>query len=79
NVRDAQILAVVPTEADYSEYRNGFGTGFIDKCHLETVQGKQRVEDSLGDLNNPLSNHNLLTWKDTQIYDSPSVRREPFG
>src|SRR5690606_5201377 len=50
NVRAGQILAVVPAAADYYEFRFGFGTGFIDKGHLEKVQGKQRVEDSLGDL-----------------------------
>lgn len=63
NVRAGQILAVVPTAADYYEFRFGFGTGFIDKGHLEPVQGKQRVEDRLGDLNKPLSNQNLLTRK----------------
>lgn len=31
NVRAGQILAVVPTAADYYEFRFGFGTGFIDK------------------------------------------------
>jgi hypothetical protein len=72
NVRAGQILAVVPTAADYYEFRFGFGTGFIDKGHLEPVQGKQRVEDRLGDLNKPLSNQNLLTWKDTPLYDAPS-------
>ncbi len=35
NVRAGQILAVVPTAADYYEFRFGFGTGFIDKGHLE--------------------------------------------
>ncbi|MBX4426021.1 hypothetical protein K4G86_22335, partial [Mycobacterium tuberculosis] len=50
-VRAGQILAVVPTAAAYYEFRFGFGTGFIDKGHLEPVQGKQRVEDRLGDLN----------------------------
>ena len=39
NVRAGQILAVVPTAADYYEFRFGFGTGFIDKGHLEPVQG----------------------------------------
>lgn len=63
HVRAGQILAVVPTAADYYEFRFGFGTGFIDKGHLEQVQGKQRVEDSTGDLNKPLSNQNLITGK----------------
>lgn len=43
------------------------------------MQGKQRVEDRLGDLNKPLSNQNLLTWKDTPLYDAPSVSSAPFG
>ena len=71
NVRAGQILAVFPAAADYYEFRFGFGTGFIDKAHLENVQGKQRVEDSLGDLNKPLSNQNLITWKDTPVYNAP--------
>lgn len=63
NVRAGQIIAVSPTPADYYEFRFGFGTGFIDKGHLGEVQGKQRVEDSLGDLNKPLSNQNLITGR----------------
>ena len=78
NVRAGQILAVFPAAADYYEFRFGFGTGFIDKGHLETVQGKQRVEDSLGDLNKPLSNQNLITWKDTPVYNAPSSGSAPF-
>ncbi|UYM57287.1 polysaccharide deacetylase family protein [Leclercia adecarboxylata] len=79
NVRAGQIIAVSPTPADYYEFRFGFGTGFIDKGHLGEVQGKQRVEDSLGDLNKPLSNQNLITWKDTPIYNAPSAGSAPFG
>ena len=74
-----QIIAVAPTAADYYEFRFGFGTGFIDKQHLEAVQGKQRVEDSLGDLNKPLSNQNLITWKDTPVYNAPNAGSAPFG
>jgi hypothetical protein len=73
NVRAGQILAVVPAAADYYEFRFGFGTGFIDKGHLEPVQGKQRVEDGLGDLNKPLSNQNLVTWKDTLFITMPTT------
>ncbi|MGU7801769.1 polysaccharide deacetylase family protein, partial [Escherichia coli] len=47
--------------------------------HLGAVQGTKRVEDSLGDLRQPLSNQNLLTWKDTPVYDAPSVGSPPFG
>lgn len=79
NIRAGQIIAVVPTSADYYEFSFGFGTGFIDKGHLEPVQGKQRVEDNLGDLHKPLSNQNLLTWKDTPVYDAPYVGSAPFG
>jgi peptidoglycan/xylan/chitin deacetylase (PgdA/CDA1 family) len=79
NVRGGQILAVVPTAADYYEFSFGFGTGFIDKGHLEEVQGKQRVEDNLGDLNKPLSNQNLITWRDTPVYNAPNVGSAQFG
>src|SRR5690606_35865504 len=79
NIRGGQIIAVVPTSADYYEFSFGFGTGFIDKGHLEPVQGKQRVEDNLGDLHKPLSNQNMLTWRDTPVYDAPAVGSAPFG
>jgi len=79
NVRAGQILAVVPTDADYDEFSFGFGTGFIDKGHLEPVQGSQQVKDSLGDLNKPLSNQNLITWRDTPMYTAPNVSSAPFG
>ncbi|MCE9993800.1 polysaccharide deacetylase family protein [Enterobacter asburiae] len=79
NIRAGQIIAVVPIKADYYEFRFGFGTGFIDREHLEAVQGKQRVEDSLGDLNKPLSNQNLVTWKDTPVYNAPDTGSAPFG
>lgn len=79
NVRAGQIISVTPVAADYYEFKFGFGTGFIDKQHLEPVQGKQRVEDSLGDLNKPLSNQNLITWKATPIYNAPNVGSAPFG
>jgi hypothetical protein len=73
NVRAGQILAVVPAAADYYEFRFGFGTGFIDKEHLEPVQGKMRVEDGLGDLNKPLSNQNLVTGKTRRFITLPTT------
>ena len=74
-----QIVAVSPMAADYYEFRFGFGTGFIDKQHLGPVQGKQRVEDRLGDLNKPLSNQNILTWRDVTVYNAPDTGSAPFG
>ncbi len=79
NIRAGQIISVIPVAADYYEFKFGFGTGFIDKGHLEPVQGKQRVEDSLGDLNKPLSNQNLITWQATPVYNAPNVGSAPFG
>ncbi|WP_448886501.1 polysaccharide deacetylase family protein [Citrobacter telavivensis] len=79
NIRAGQIISVIPVAADYYEFKFGFGTGFIDKGHLELVQGKQRVEDSLGDLNKPLSNQNLITWQATPVYNAPNVGSAPFG
>ncbi|WP_336218550.1 polysaccharide deacetylase family protein [Citrobacter amalonaticus] len=79
NIRAGQIISVTPVAADYYEFKFGFGTGFIDKGHLEPVQGKQRVEDTLGDLNKPLSNQNLVTWQDTPVYNAPNVGSAPFG
>ncbi|EHM51280.1 MAG: polysaccharide deacetylase family protein [Yokenella regensburgei] len=79
NVRGGQILAVKTTNADYYEFSFGFGTGYIDKGHLEPVQGGLRVQDNLGDLNKPLSNQNLLTWRDTPVYNEPRNTSVPFG
>lgn len=79
NVRAGQILGVEPTAAEYYEFNFAFGNGFIDKGHLEPVQGKQRVQDGLGDLNKPLSNQNLVTWKDTPVYNAPDAGSAPFG
>ncbi|MGP3593586.1 polysaccharide deacetylase family protein [Vagococcus sp. WN89Y] len=79
NIRAGQIIAVIPGDKDYDTFRFGFGSGFIDKGHLGAVTGKQRVEDSLGDLNKPLSNQNLLTWQDTPLYNAPDKNSEQFG
>lgn len=79
NIRAGQIISVMPTAADYYEFNFGFGTGYIDKGHLEPVQGRQKVEDGLGDLHKPLSNQNLITWKDTPIYNAPDAGSAPFG
>ena len=78
-IQEGQILAVVPIAADYYEFNFGFGTGFIDKNHLEPVVGKQRIEDRLGDLNKPLSNQNLVTFRDVAVYNAPDSRSAPFG
>lgn len=78
-LRAGQIISVDPIAADYYEFKFGFGTGFIDKGHLEPVQGHQKVEDGLGDLNKPLSSQNLVTWKDTPVYNAPDAGSAPFG
>ena len=79
NLRAGQIIAIEPDVEDYYTFSVGFGKGFIDKGHLEPVQGKQRVEEGLGDLNKPLSNQNLVTWKDTPVYNAPDIGSAPFG
>ncbi|WP_333495952.1 polysaccharide deacetylase family protein [Kluyvera sp. CHPC 1.251] len=79
NLRAGQIIAIEPDVEDYYTFSFGFGKGFIDKEHLEPVQGKQRIEDGLGDLNKPLSNQNLVTWKDTPVYNAPDIGSAPFG
>ncbi len=79
NIRAGKSWPLSPHPLITTSFRFGFGTGFIDKEHLEDVQGKQRVEDSLGDLNKPLSNQNLITWKDTPVFNAPSSGSAPFG
>ncbi|MDV5355260.1 polysaccharide deacetylase family protein [Enterobacter asburiae] len=79
NIRAGQIIGVVPGEEDYYAFRFGFGSGFIDKGHLGPVTGNKRVQDSLGDLNKPLSNQNLITWQDTPLYNAPDKTSPQFG
>lgn len=79
HIRAGQILSVIPGDEDYYAFNFGFGKGFIDKGHLESVQGRQKVEDGLGDLNKPLSNQNLVTWKATPVYNAPDAGSAPFG
>lgn len=43
NVRAGRILAVFPAAADYYEFRFGFGTGFIDKDHLEKFRANNAL------------------------------------
>ncbi len=74
-----QILSVTPGAGDYDEFRFGYGVGFIDKGHLVPVQGARRIEDRLGDLNKPLSNQNLVTWKDTPLYSAADARSPQVG
>lgn len=79
NLRAGQIIAVVPGVEDYYAFGFGFGKAWIDKGHLGTLRGNERVEDSLGDLNKPLSNQNLITWQDTPMYNAADSKSAPFG
>lgn len=78
-IEQGQVLSVVPTDADYYEFSFGFGTGFIDKQHLEPVKGKLRIHDRLGDLNKPNSNQNLLTWQPVNLYSEPDIKSDVLG
>lgn len=42
NIRAGQILSVTPVAADYYAFKFGFGVGFIDKGHLESVQENKK-------------------------------------
>lgn len=33
----------------------------------------------MGDFNKPLSNQNLVTWKDTPVYNAPDISSAPLG
>ncbi|MGY6031041.1 polysaccharide deacetylase family protein [Phytobacter sp. AG2a] len=79
HIRAGQIIAVEPGVEDYYAFRFGFGHAWIDKGHLGTLRGNERVEDSLGDLNKPLSNQNLITWQDTPMYNAADIKSTPFG
>lgn len=79
NIRAGQILAVEAGTEDYYAFRFGFGKAWIDKGHLGTVRGNEQVQDSLGDLNKPLSNQNLVTWRDTPMYNAADNASEQLG
>jgi hypothetical protein len=68
----------VPTAADYYEFNFGFATGFIDKGHWSRYRVSSGWRTALA-IYKPLSNQNLITWKDTPIYDAPAVGSAPFG
>jgi hypothetical protein len=72
NVRAGQILAVVPAAADYYEFRFGFGTGLSTRAP-GAGSGQTARRGWPGDLNKPLSNQNLITWKDTPVYNAPTT------
>ncbi|XPE40791.1 hypothetical protein ACNKHK_00830 [Shigella flexneri] len=70
NIRAGQILAVEPIAADYYEFSFGFGTGFIDKGHLEPFRGGKKSMTGLGDSINRSVTESLITWKDTSVYNA---------
>ncbi|MGQ7114295.1 polysaccharide deacetylase family protein, partial [Escherichia sp. TWPC-MK] len=78
NIRAGQIIAVEPTAASYYAFNFGFGKGFIDKGHLEPVQRLVEVTQTVFNFLS-LSNQNLITWKDTPVYNAPSAGSAPFG
>ena len=78
-LREGQILSVTPGNGDYDEFGFGHGVGFIDRGHLAPVQGNKRVKDSLGELNKPISNQNLITWKDTPLYSDADASSPQVG
>ncbi len=53
--------------------------GLSIKVISSRFRGDKKVEDGLGDLNKPLSNQNLVTRKDTPVYNAPSAGSAPFG
>ncbi|MDI8752180.1 hypothetical protein MJH54_35060, partial [Salmonella enterica subsp. enterica serovar Montevideo] len=70
-VKTDSVLIEVTLQNEFASLFTAAGQTAGDKGHLEPVQGKQKVEDGLGDLNKPLSNQNLVTWKDTPVYNAP--------
>ena len=78
NIRAGQIIAVEPTAASYY----AFNSALAKVLSIKVISSRFRatkVEDGLGDLNKPLSNQNLVTWKDTPVYNAPSAGSAPFG
>lgn len=78
-IKEGQLIQVFPAAAEFYEFKFGNGTGFIDKNHLTAVKKRKKIKDTLGDLNKPLTNQNLLTLRRVKIHAEADVQSEVFG
>ncbi|EKN4207509.1 polysaccharide deacetylase family protein [Yersinia ruckeri] len=78
-IKKGQLLQVFPAAAEYYEFKFGHGIGFIDKDDLKEVNKARKTNDSLGDLNKPLPNQNILIKRETRVFVAPDTDSEEFG
>lgn len=78
-VKQEQLLQVFPADAEYYEFKFGYGTGFIDKNDLRPIKKSRKVKDALGELNKPLTNQNLITQRPINVYTAADNNSEIFG
>ena len=79
-VKRGQLIQVFPAAAEYYEFKFGHGTGFIDKNDVRSIsKSRKKMKDSLGELNKPLTNQNLITPRPTKVYTAADSESEVFG
>ncbi len=78
-IKEDQLLQVLPAAAEYYEFKFGNGTGFIDKDDLRNIKKERKNNDILGDLNKPLPNQNIIIKRETPVYLAADVDSEQFA
>jgi len=78
-LKRGQQIQVLPTLADYYEFTFGNGVGLVGKDNLKAISNKTKVSDSLGDLNKPPTNQNLITQRPVVVYSAADKQSEPLA
>ncbi|WP_050106519.1 polysaccharide deacetylase family protein [Yersinia alsatica] len=78
-IKEDQLLQVLPAAAEYYEFKFGNGTGFIDKDDLRDIKKERKNNDILGDLNKPRPNQNIIIKRETPVYLAADVDSEQFA
>ena len=78
-IKEDQLIQVLPAAAEYYEFKFGNGIGFIDKNDLRDINKARKTNDILGDLNKPLPNQNILIKRTTTVYLAADADSEQFA
>lgn len=54
-IKEDQLIQVLPAAAEYYEFKFGNGISFIDKDDLRDINKARKTNDILGDLNKPVA------------------------
>ncbi len=68
-VKKGELLEVnaEDDDGDY-QFKFGYGIGFIDRDALRPISKTRKAIDTLGELNKPLTNQNLITHRPVVVY-----------